>query len=107
MQRVAWLSGGVSSFVCAYVGRPDRVIYIHVADQRPDTLRFVADCEAALGMPVEIVGDMDYRQSVDCVIERRRYVNGPSGAQCTTLERQVAEAVGIPCVELGELGGDE
>ena len=24
-----------------------------------------------------------------------------------TLERQVAEAVGIPCVELGELGGDE
>ena len=24
-----------------------------------------------------------------------------------TLERQVAEAVGIPCVELGELGGGE
>lgn len=85
MQRVAWLSGGVSSFVCAYVGRPDRVIYIHVADQHPDTLRFIANCETALGMPVETIGDMDYRQSVDCVIERRRYVNGPSGAQCTTL----------------------
>ena len=32
---------------------------------------------------------------------------GWEASEGATLERQVAEAVGIPCVELGELGGGE
>lgn len=83
--RVAWLSGGVSSFIAAYVGNPDRIIYISVANQHPDTLRFIADCSRHLAAPVEIIGDLDYGQSVDRVIERRRYIAGPHGAPCTTL----------------------
>lgn len=83
--RVAWLSGGVSSFIAAYLGKPDRAIYISVANQHPDTLRFLADCAPFLPCPMEIIGDIDYSQSVDEIIKRRRYINGPAGAQCTTL----------------------
>lgn len=32
---------------------------------------------------------------------------GWEASEGATLERQVAEAIGIPCVELGELGGGE
>lgn len=85
MIKVAWLSGGVSSFIAAYLGKPDRAIYINVANQHPDTLRFLADCAPFLSCPIEIIGDTKYRQSVDEVIEKRRYINGTAGAQCTTL----------------------
>lgn len=83
--RVAWFSGGCSSFVAALISRPDRVIYINVANQHPDTLRFIADCEEALGRPIEVIGDSRYRQSVDEVITRDKYINGPGGARCTLM----------------------
>ena len=92
MQRVAWFSGGVSSFVASYLSKPDRVVYINVANQHPDTLRYLADCEELLERPIEIIGDMTFGQSVDNVIRRRRYVNGPAGAACTTeLKKRVRQ----------------
>lgn len=91
-ETVAWFSAGVSSFVAAYLAKPDRIVYINVASQHPDTLRFVADAERVLGRPIEIIGDQRYRQSVDEVIERRRYINGPAGACCTTeLKKRVRQ----------------
>lgn len=55
--KVCWLSAGVSSFIAGYLTRDtvDQFIYIDVADQHPDSLRFVWDCEAALGKQVDVL----------------------------------------------------
>ena len=90
--RVSWLSGGVSSFVATYLAKPDRAIYISIANQHPDTLRFIADCAKLLDCPVEVIGDMRFAQSIDQVIAKRRYINGAAGAACTTeLKKRVRQ----------------
>lgn len=81
MSKVAWFSCGCSSLVATKLSRPDKTIYIHVADQHPDTLRFLKDAEAIIG-PVEVL-QSDKFASVDDVIKTQRYINGPSGAACT------------------------
>ena len=45
--KVCWISAGVSSFVAGYLARDtvDEYIYINIADQHPDSLRFIHDCE--------------------------------------------------------------
>ena len=85
MQRVAWFSAGISSFIASYLSKPDRIVFINVANQHPDTLRFIADAERILNQPIEIIGSYDYRQSVDEVILKDRYLNGPGGARCTLM----------------------
>lgn len=54
---VAWLSAGVSSFIAAYLIRDeiDEFYYIDIDDQHPDSMRFIKDCEAALGYPIKIL----------------------------------------------------
>lgn len=51
--KVAWFSAGVSSAVAAKMSNPDRVIYIDILDQHPDTYRFIADCERWLETKIE------------------------------------------------------
>lgn len=85
MSRIAWFSAGVSSFVAAYLSKPDRIVYIDVANQHPDSLRFLMDCQRVLGRPVEVLRDVKWGGCVDNVISERKYINGPSGAPCTTL----------------------
>ena len=82
--RVAWFSAGCSSFVAAYYGKPDRIVYIDVANQHPDSMRFLRDAEKVLGKQIEIIKSSEYA-SVDDVIERRRYINGAAGAACTLM----------------------
>lgn len=82
--RVAWFSSGCSSFAAAYYGKPDRIVYIDVANQHPDSMRFLRDAEKVLGREIEIIKSTEYA-SVDDVIERRRYINGPAGAACTLM----------------------
>lgn len=91
--RVAWFSAGVSSFIASYIARPDRIVYINVANQHPDSLRFIADCERELGIPIEIIGSLKYGQRVENVIRNDHYLNGPSGARCTLMlkKRELAE----------------
>lgn len=57
MQTISWFSAGVSSAVATKlaIDEIDRIIYTHIEDQHPDTLRFVADCERWFGKPVEIL----------------------------------------------------
>lgn len=50
--RVAWFSAGCSSFVAAYYGKPDRIVYIDVANQHPDSMRFLRDAERVLGREI-------------------------------------------------------
>ena len=88
--RVAWFSCGCSSLVAARLAEPDKAIYIHVSNQHPDTLRFLQDAARVLGT-VEVLQSHDCI-SVDEVIERDRYINGPSGARCTlVLKKRVRQ----------------
>ena len=81
--KVSWFSSGVSSFVACYLTKDiDRIIYIDIVNQHPDSMRFVHDCEELLGREIEVIRSEKY-SSVDDVIERKRYINGPSGAPCT------------------------
>lgn len=86
--KVCWFSAGVSSFVAALLSKPDKVIYIDIADQHPDSARFVSDCEIALGQKIEILRSP--YGSVENVIRASRYINGVAGAPCTKiLKRRV------------------
>lgn len=58
--RVAWFSSGCSSFVAAYYGKPDRIVYIDVANQHPDSMRFLRDAEKVLGREIEIIKPTKY-----------------------------------------------
>lgn len=83
--KVAWFSAGVSSFLAAYIAKPDRIVYIDVANQHPDSFRFLADCQRHLDVPIEILRDVKWGGCVDNVITSERYINGPGGAPCTKL----------------------
>ena len=82
---VSWISAGVSSFIAAYLVRNelDKAVYIDVANQHPDSLRFIRDIERVLGINIEILRDTKYAGCVDNVISDTRYINGPNGARCT------------------------
>lgn len=79
--RVGWFSCGCSSLVACKLARPDKVIYIHVTNQHPDTIRFLSEAGRMLG-DIEILQSMEY-VGVDDVITTKRYINGPAGAACT------------------------
>ena len=83
-KTVGWFSAGVSSFVAIYLMRHeiDEVIYIDIADQHPDTHRFLKDCEEALGKPIKYLKHNKYN-SVKDVIEHFKFINSPYGARCT------------------------
>lgn len=85
MKTIAWFSAGCSSFIAAYLMREeiDRIVYIDVANQHPDSWRFLKDCEEVLGKRIEILRDVKWGGCIDNVIEGKRYVNGPAGAPCT------------------------
>lgn len=60
--KVCWMSAGVSSFIAGYLVREtvDEFIYIDIADQHPDSLRFIKDCEKALCKPIKILRSSEY-----------------------------------------------
>lgn len=92
---VAWWSGGVTSAVACKMaierfGRV-RLVYIETGSHHEDSNRFKADCEAWYCQPIEVIQNEKYTDHFD-VIERSRYINGPSGARCTgDLKRHVRE----------------
>ncbi|MCM0758080.1 phosphoadenosine phosphosulfate reductase family protein [Sporomusa sphaeroides DSM 2875] len=82
--KVCWFSAGVSSFVAAYLEREtlDKIIYIHIDNQHSDSLRFVKDCEKALGIEIEIV-QSPYK-SIDNVFLQYRFIaRGYYSPKCT------------------------
>jgi 3'-phosphoadenosine 5'-phosphosulfate sulfotransferase (PAPS reductase)/FAD synthetase len=94
MKRVvSWFSGGVSSFIAAYLMREQitDIIYIDIADQHPDTIRFLHDCEQALGKEIQIIKSEKFN-SVNEVIQKKKFINSPYGARCTLeLKKKVRE----------------
>jgi hypothetical protein len=91
MMTVSYFSAGVSSAVATklLIGEIDRIIYTHIDDQHPDTMRFVRDCEAWFGKPVEIM--QSHYLSVDSVCRAVSFIKDRnSGAACTKrLKRDV------------------
>lgn len=81
---VSWFSGGVSSFVATYLLREelDRIVYIHIDDQHPDTMRFLRDSEELLGRHIEIL-QHDTFKTVEDVARKNLYINTQWGARCT------------------------
>lgn len=62
----------------------DRIIYTHIENQHPDSLRFLHDCEQILGREIEILQSDKYK-GVDDVIEKTKCINTAYGAPCTKL----------------------
>lgn len=83
--KVCWLSAGVSSFVAGYLAKNvDEYIYIDIENQHPDSMRFIQDCEKALGRPVQILRPQ--LRSVENAIRQSGFINRPVvGAYCTKL----------------------
>lgn len=89
MKTVSWFSAGVSSAVATKlaIDEIDEIIYTHIDDQHPDTMRFVKDCEIWFGKKITIL-QSPYK-SVENVLNHNFYV-GINGAKCTrVLKRQV------------------
>jgi len=90
MKTVSWFSAGVSSAVATklLIDNIDDIIYTHIDDQHPDTIRFVKDCEKWFNKPVQIL-QSPFKRVENCVLSRR-YINGVAGASCTgMLKREV------------------
>jgi len=82
--KVSWMSAGVSSAVATKLAIDnmglDKVMYIHIDDQHPDSIRFVKDCEKWFNMPIETI--QSPWKSVEKVLTNDFYV-GIDGAKCT------------------------
>lgn len=78
--KIGWFSCGCSSLVACKLAKPDETIYIHVSNQHPDSIRFLADARQVLGNITVLQSDQFV--SVDEVISLG-YINGPGGAACT------------------------
>lgn len=84
--KVCWISAGVSSFVAGWLERDtiDKFLYIDIADQQADSIRFIHDCEKALGKEVEILKSDEYETVEDCVRTFGGFRNVRNGfAPCT------------------------
>lgn len=82
---VSWFSAGVSSAVATKlaINEIDEIIYTHIDDQHPDTMRFVRDCEAWFSKKITVLQSL-YRNVENC-IKGASYINGPAGAACTRM----------------------
>ena len=50
------MSAGISSFMAGYLAdNVDEWIYIDIADQHEDSMRFIHDCEKAIGKEIQIL----------------------------------------------------
>jgi 3'-phosphoadenosine 5'-phosphosulfate sulfotransferase (PAPS reductase)/FAD synthetase len=92
---ISWWSGGITSAVAckkALELYPNvKLVFIETGSHHPDTQRFKADCEKWYGVSIETLQSTKYKDHFD-VIEKDRYINGPTGARCTLmLKRTIRE----------------
>jgi hypothetical protein len=83
--KVCWVSAGISSFMAGYLaGDVDEWIYIDIADQHPDSIRFIKDCEKAIGKEIQIIRSKEYRCVEDCIRTFGGFKDARNGfAPCT------------------------
>ena len=83
--KICWVSAGISSFMAGYLaGDVDEWIYIDIADQQEDSIRFIKDCEKAIGKKIQVLKSSQYRCVEDCVRTFGGFRNSVNGfAPCT------------------------
>lgn len=84
MLTVSYFSAGVSSAVATKlaIGQIDRIMYTHIDDHHPDTLRFMLACEKWFGKPVELWQSPYKNVHTACLYNR--FIRSPkTGAVCT------------------------
>jgi hypothetical protein len=87
-RTVSWFSCGAASAVATKL-MPDAIpAYCETGAEHPDNVRFMSDCEAWFGRPVERLKSTEYADTWD-VWERTRWLAGINGARCT-VELKVA-----------------
>ena len=100
---VSWFSAGVSSAVATKLAIDDidKIIYTHIDDQHPDTMRFVKDCEAWFNKPVEIL--CSPYKNVETALRQGGIINGPKvRIRCTDyLKRRVRRIWEVEQLENG------
>lgn len=83
---IAWFSCGATSAVaCKYalqLYENVRIVYIETHTGHPDNERFISDCEAWYGQPIERRESRKYHNVAD-VLTRTHYINGADGAPCS------------------------
>jgi 3'-phosphoadenosine 5'-phosphosulfate sulfotransferase (PAPS reductase)/FAD synthetase len=84
---VSWFSAGVSSAVATKKAIEKygkiKIIYTHIEDQHPDTMRFISDCEKWFNQKIEI--NQSPLKSVENACIQSGFVNSPYGAPCSSL----------------------
>ena len=97
MTAIAWWSGGVTSAVATKIAInrfSDVQIYFCETNQHhADNARFRKECEVWYGQRIHVLTSQQWK-SVEHVIRKERFVNGPSGASCTKhLKKEVRIAL--------------
>lgn len=65
-------------------GDVDEWIYIDISDQHEDSIRFIKDCEKAIGKEIQILRSNKYRSVEECVLTFGSFRNARNGfAPCT------------------------
>jgi hypothetical protein len=84
---VAWFSCGVTSAIACNLAIKEYgkdnvdLIYFKIDQTHPDNDRFISDCENLYGKKIEQIQG-EFKTPIE-VAEKKRFINGPSGARCT------------------------
>lgn len=96
---IGWFSCGITSAVACKLaiekyGKENVELYYIVIDSAHwDNERFIRDCEKWIGVTIKRVQNPTYTDQFD-VIKKRKYINGPGGARCTSeLKKRVRKKV--------------
>jgi 3'-phosphoadenosine 5'-phosphosulfate sulfotransferase (PAPS reductase)/FAD synthetase len=97
MKGIGWFSGGVTSAVAIKKaleqGHQMDIIYFETGSHHPDHKRFISDCEKWYGQKIVIMQNQKYSDHFD-VVKKTRFVNGPTGAQCTkVLKKEIRQKI--------------
>lgn len=95
---VAWWSGGIASAYACWIAlqiyKNVVIVFQDTKNEDPDTYRFLFDCEALYGQPIERISRIgqDY-QHISDIWHKYLSLNTATGAICSTeLKREVREA---------------
>jgi 3'-phosphoadenosine 5'-phosphosulfate sulfotransferase (PAPS reductase)/FAD synthetase len=89
MKVIGWVSAGITSAVACkialekYGSAHVRLIYIDTGSAHKDNERFLSELEQWYRCPIETIKTDKYVDHFDVCL-KTRYINGPSGARCTT-----------------------
>lgn len=86
---ISWFSCGAASAVATKImlakESPVTIVNCEIKEEHPDNKRFRLDCEKWFDQEIIVLGNDEYKRSIDEVFWRRKYLAGIAGAPCTLL----------------------